>query len=562
MIGEVSPGLLMIVGAALVPFLKGPVRAAWMLALPVIAFAQLLSLPYGDLGQASVAGLHLTTLRIDRLSSIFAYIFLIATFLGVLYNLYHDDRVQHTAGLVYAGSAVGAVLAGDLVTLFLYWEGTAIASVFLIWAVGSERAFHAGMRYLVVQIGSGVLLLSGVMLHAHATGSIAFTHIGLGSTASWLILLAFGIKCAFPLLNGWLADAYPEATPGGTVLLSAFTTKLAVYALARGYAGVELLIPIGLVMAIVPLVQAAAETDLRRALAYTLNNQLGFMVVGVGIGTELALSGTAAQAVSHIVYKSLLFMALGAVLFRTGTAQALQLGGLYRSMPLTAAFGAVGAASIALPFLCGFVSKSLILSAAMKGGYLWSWLILVAAGAGAFLVTGLKVPIAAFLGPDRGRRPEEAPWPMLAAMGLTAVLAVGIGIMPGLLYQLLPFKVSYDVYTLEHVVTQLQLVAFSALAFVLLARWGWLGADRPAVLLDSDWLYRRAGFRLAGAIERGATTLWEGIAGAAVAFAFWVKDLAKTHHGPTGVFGRDWPTGTMAFWTTLLLGAYLILSYI
>ena len=335
MIGEVSPGLILILGALLVPLLKGVVRSAYMLALPALAFAQLVSLPYGDLGQISVLGLPLVTLRIDRLSTIFGYIFLIASFLGVIYTLYHDDWVQNVAGLVYSGSAVGAVFAGDLVTLFLYWEGTAIASVFLIWASRTERSFDAGMRYLIIQIGSGVLLLAGTLIHFHATQSIAFNKLGLVSTGTWLIFLAFGIKCAFPLLHNWLQDSYPEATPGGAVMLSAFTTKLAVYALARGYAGTEILVPIGAAMTAFPIFYAVIENDLRRVLAYSLNNQLGFMVVGIGIGSELALNGTAAHAFCHILYKALLFMSMGAVLLRAGTVKGSELGGLYKSMPWT-----------------------------------------------------------------------------------------------------------------------------------------------------------------------------------------------------------------------------------
>ena len=335
----------------------------------------------------------------------FGYIFLIATLLGVIYALHVDDALQHVAALVYAGSALGAVLAGDLITLFIFWEGTAIASVFLIWASRTERALGAGMRYLLIQIGSGALLLAGVLIHRHATGSITFNHLGLASHAGWLIFVAFGIKCAFPLLHNWLQDAYPEATPTGTVILSVFTTKLAVvYALARGYAGTEILVPIGAVMTAFPIFYAVIANDLRRVLAYSLNNQLGFMVVGIGIGTEIALNGTAAHAFCHIVYKALLFMSMGAVLYRVGTAKATDLGGLYKSMPWTATFCIVGAASIsAFPLFSGFISKSLIITAAMQGDYFWTWLVLLFASAGVFHHSGIKIPYFAFFAHDFGK---------------------------------------------------------------------------------------------------------------------------------------------------------------
>jgi multicomponent Na+:H+ antiporter subunit D len=562
MIGEMSPGLILVLGAVLVPFLKGQARAAWMLALPIIGLMQLLSLPMGDLGQTTLAGVPLTTMRVDGLSWLFGFVFLFAAFIGILYNLYHDDPLQHAAGLVYAGSAIGAVFAGDLVTFFLYWEGTAIASVFLIWASGTERAYRAGMRYLIIQIGSGVILLAGILIHHHATGSLAFTKFGLDAPGAMLILLAIGIKCAFPLLGSWLPDAYPQATPGGTVLLSAFTTKLAIYALARAFPGTDILIPIGLVMAVVPLIYAMMENDLRRTLAYTLNNQLGFMVVAVGIGTEMAISGAAAQAFVHVVYKSLLFMAIGAVLYRTGTAEASALGGLRATMPLTAALCIIGGLSIASPLLGGFVAKSLILSAAMKGGYFWVWLILLGASAGAFVATAIKIPYAAFFAADSGKRPEEAPKPMLAAMSLAALASLIVGLWPSLLYGALPFPMTYDAYTLEHVVTQLQLMAFATLAMVVMVALGLYPFERPGQLLGADWLYRGLGYRLLRWIETAANAAWTSIVGGVTSASGATVAWARSLHGPDGLFGRTWPTGTMALWTTVMLGAYLILAFV
>lgn len=561
MIGEVSPGLILILGAVLVPLLRGRLRAAYMLALPVLAFVHLLNLPYGDLGQINVLGLPLVTLRIDRLSTIFGYIFLIASFLGALYTLYHDDGLQHVAGLVYSGSAVGAVFAGDLVTLFLYWEGTAIASVFLIWANRTERSYSAGMRYLIIQIGSGVLLLAGTLIHYHATQSIAFNKLGLVSTGTWLIFLAFGVKCAFPLLHNWLQDAYPEATPGGTVMLSAFTTKLAVYALARGYAGTDILVPIGAAMTAFPIFYAVIENDLRRVLAYSLNNQLGFMVVGIGIGTELAINGTAAHAFCHILYKALLFMSMGAVLLRAGTVKGSELGGLYKSMPWTAGFCIVGAASIsAFPLFSGFVSKSLIIAAALENGYFWTWLILLFASAGVFHHSGIKIPYFAFFAHDSGKRCAEAPTPMLVAMALTAMLCIGIGVWPAPLYAILPFKVDFIPYTVEHVVTQMQLLMFSALAFTFLMRTGLYPPELRSVNLDTDWFYRKAGQALINGTYGLGARIWQGLVSGIHAGAARFDQRLRRHYTPDGTFGRTWATGTMAFWTTLLLGAFLIIS--
>lgn len=562
MMNDVSPGLVLILGAVLVPLLRGRLRQAYMLALPVLAFWQLLEMPYGEFGQIQFLDMTLVTLRVDRLSAIFGYIFLIAALLGLIYALHVEDTLQHVAALIYAGSAVGAVFAGDLVTLFLFWEGTAIASVFLIWASRTSSSYFAGLRYLIIQIGSGVLLLSGTLLHYHATNSIAFDHMGVGSLASWLIFIAFGIKCAFPLLHNWLQDSYPEATVTGTVMLSAFTTKLAVYALARGFAGTEILVPIGAAMTAFPIFYAVIENDLRRVLAYSLNNQLGFMVVGIGIGTELSLNGTAAHAFCHILYKALLFMSMGAVLFRVGTIKGSELGGLYKSMPWTTGFCIVGAASIsAFPLFSGFISKALIITAAMNEGYFWTWLILLFASAGVFHHSGIKIPYFAFFAHDSGKRCAEAPGNMLAAMGLTAALCVLIGIWPKPLYDLLPYTVDFEPYSTEHVVTQLQLLMFSALAFTALMRTGLYPPELRSINLDTDWFYRRGGYMLAVLVADGAQALWEAIDRSARHVTS--NALIRLHrwHGPEGILARTWPTGLMAFWTTVMLGAYLILAY-
>lgn len=560
---ELSPGLILIVGALFVPLLRGHLRAAYMLALPIVAFALTLTFEHGSHGVVDIFGIQLVTLRVDRLSLIFGYIFLIAALLSVIYQLHVRDTVQHVAGLIYAGSGVGAVFAGDLVTLFLFWEGTAIASVFLIWASRNTSALAAGMRYLIIQVGSGVLLLAGALLHYRATGSIEFGPLDIGTLAGMLIFLSFGIKCAFPMLHNWLQDAYPEATVTGTVMLSAFTTKLAVYALARGYAGTDILVPIGVTMTAFPIFYAVIENDLRRVLAYSLNNQLGFMVVGVGIGTELAVNGAAAHAFCHILYKALLFMSMGAVLLRTGTVKGSELGGLYRTMPWTTAFCIVGAASIsAFPLFSGFISKSLIISAAMKEGYFWTWMVLLFASAGVFHHSGIKIPFFAFFAHDSGMRPKEAPLNMLIAMGISAALCIGIGVFPEPLYAILPYAVDYSPYTVEHVVTQLQLLIFSALAFTVLMRTGLYPPELKSTNLDTDWAYRRGLDRLVRSAYGAADRAWRVATGIithnAVAF---VRRLYR-HHGPEGILARSWPTGSMAFWATVLLGAYLLVYYL
>lgn len=560
---DLSPGLILILGAALVPLFRGHVRSAYMLLLPLLAFALTLTLPYGNHGELELFGLTLTTVRVDGFSLIFSYVFIIAAFLGIVYALHLDDTLQQIAALIYTGSAIAAVFAGDLVTLFVFWEGTTVGSVILVFAARNERSYRAGMRYLIVQIGSGAILLAGAALHYIDTGSITFDYIGIETLGGVLIFIAFGIKCAFPLLHNWLQDSYPEATVTGAVFLSAFTTKLAVYALARGYPGTEILVPIGAAMTAFPIFYAVIENDLRRVLAYSLNNQLGFMVVGIGIGTELSLSGTAAHAFCHVIYKGLLFMSMGAVLFRTGTIKGSELGGLYKTMPWTTVFCIVGAASIsAFPLFSGFVSKALIITAAMKEGYFVTWLVLLFASAGVFHHSGIKIPYFAFFAHDSGMRPPEAPNNMLIAMGLSAFLCIGIGVYPAALYYILPFDVGYIAYTSEHVVTQLQLLMFSALAFAVLMRTGVYPPELRSTNLDFDWFYRRLLRNIVEAMIAFSERIRVQLASIGYRqFSRFLRSVYR-HHGPTGVLARSWPTGSMAFWATFLLAAYLLVYYL
>jgi multicomponent Na+:H+ antiporter subunit D len=562
MMGNLHPALVLILGAILVPFLRGQIRSVYLLALPVVSFLHLLGLPIGSYGQVGLFDYTLTTIRIDKLSLVWGYIFHIAAFLTVIYALHVKDALQHASGLVYVGAAIGAVFSGDLITLFVFWELTAIASVFLIWARGTERSYASGMRYLIIQVGSGVILLAGVLLHLQQTGSIAFDHLGLNSIGTFLIFIAFGIKCAFPFLHNWLQDAYPEATVTGTVFLSAFTTKLAVYTLARGYAGTEILVYIGAAMTVFPIFYAVIENDLRRVLAYSLNNQLGFMVVGVGVGTELAINGAASHAFAHILYKGLLFMSMGAVLFRAGTVKASELGGLYKSMPLTTFFCLIGAASIsAFPLFSGFVTKSMTLTATAEGHYTIPWFILLFASAGVLHHSGIKIPLYGFFGHDSGMRCKEAPPNMLIAMGLTALLCVGIGVYPEPLYDILPYPVDFVPYTVSHVVTVLQLLVFALLSFAILARRHLEAPEIPSVNVDTDWVYRKLLPASVRTFVRVGAPIRDAFIGGAKSAVTDLIDRVKVHHGPSGVFARTWMTGRTVMLVVFFLLGYLLLYF-
>ena len=561
---SILPTAFIFIAAALVLGLlpRGHVRGVILLITPILAAWQIWNLPVGIFLQVEFVGQTLDMMRVDKLSRIFGLIFCLAAFLGNLYAWHVRDFIQQIAALLYAGAAIGAVFAGDLITLFFYWEGTALASVFLIWARRTEGSYHTGMRYLLIQITSGVILLAGTALLYRETGSITFELMTLGSLGTWLIFLSFGMKCAFPLLHNWLQDSYPAATITGTVILSAFTTKLAVYALARGFAGTELLIYIGAAMTLFPIFFAEIENDLRRVLAYSLNNQLGFMVVGIGVGTEMAINGTASHAFAHILYKALLFMSVGAVMLRTGTSKASELGGLCRTMPRTAIFCLIGAASIsAFPLFSGFVTKSLIMDETANQHYPIIWAILVFASAGVLSHSGIKIPYFTFFGHDSGLRPKEAPIHMQIAMGFTAFLCIFIGVYPEPLYALLPYEVIYRPYTMSHVVGQLQLLCFALLAFVVLMRTGIHPPEIRAVNLDVDWIYRRLIPTLYNIIYAGVAKVFQLLETLVnTMIQLLVKELYKLHGPETGV-SRMRGVGAMVIWVAILLGIALILSY-
>ncbi len=560
---ELPPFLIFYGAAIMVALLPHRLGQVILLATPLTGGLVLLGMTADADLQWSIMNLVLEPLRVDRLSLLFGYLFHIAAFLGIVFSLHLRDRLQAITSLLYAGSALGAVFAGDLLTLFFFWEMLALTSAFLIFARKTERARRAGIRYLIIQVVSGVLLLAGALMLYRQNNSLAFNHIGLETFGGSLIFLAFGIKCAFPLLHNWLTDAYPEATVTGTVFLSAFTTKVAVYALARGFAGTEALVYIGAVMTCFPIFYAVIENDLRRVLAYSMINQIGFMVVGIGLGTVLALNGAIAHAFNDVIFKGLLMMSMGAVLYRTGRMNGSDLGGLYKSMPITTTLCIVGAASIsAFPLFSGFVSKSMVMVAVLDEGHPVVWLALLFASAGVFHHAGIKIPFFAFFAHDSGIRTTEPPLNMLIAMGIAAILCVFIGSYPWLLYSLLPFEVNYVPFDRSHVLAQFQLLVFSAAAFTWLKISGIYPPELHSTNIDAEWFYRRlaprAARRVGWLVSRTGDAATRALRGGNKAL---MRSVFR-HYGPEGTLARTWPTGSMVLWVAVLLAASLVLYYL
>ena len=548
------PFVLFFLGALALPLVPRAARGWLFLVPPVAALALLAGFSEGTAVTVPFLSWELVPLRVDRLSLLFGWIFSLATLVGGIYALHLKDTGQQVSALLYAGSALGVVFAGDLFTLFVFWEVMAVTSAYLVWARRTPVSLAAGNRYIYVHLLGGSLLLGGILLQLGETGSLAFDAFTAGTPASWLILVGFALNAAIPPLHAWLADAYPEATVTGAIFMSAFTTKTAVYTLARGFPGWDLLIYAGVVMALWGVVYAVLADDIRRLLAYSIVSQVGYMVAGIGIGTEMALNGATAHAFTHILYKGLLLMGAGVVIHTTGKSRLSELGGLWRYMPVVVVLYMVGALSISgFPLLSGFVSKSITVDAAEYAGHLNVVLFLHLASIGTFLHTGLKLPYFTWWGPEKSYEPRPVPWNMVAAMAIVAALNTLIGLWPAPLYNLLPFALDYAPYDYGHVKKAAQLLAFTFLAFWLFRHK--LGGE-ARIALDTDWAYRRparishqigprAVAAAFGAVERAAM----GVVGAVV----------RLGRDPVGALRRDqrgsWPGPTASTSLRVSLGA-------
>jgi multicomponent Na+:H+ antiporter subunit D len=496
---NLPPAFIYIIGALLIPLIRIRIlKQALVLLVPTIAFLNLINMPHGTYWTYQFLDYELILGRVDKLSMVFAYVFVIMSFIGMVYALHIKEYGQHVAALLYVGCTLGVVFAGDMFTLFVFWEIMAISSVFLVFYRKTKRSLEAGFRYILVHLFGGCVLLCGIVIHAVTTGSLAFELFDFGTLAAKFILVGFLLNAAVPPLHAWLADAYPEATITGAVFMTAFTTKSAVYVLLRGFPGTELLVWLGAIMALYGVVYAVLENDIRRLLAYHIISQVGYMVCGVGLGSEMAINGASAHAFCHILYKAVLFMGMGAVVYVTGRSKMTDLQGrdLYKKMPITLALYMVGAFSIsAVPLFNGFVSKTMVVAAAGMLHRPSIELMLHLASIGTFLHTGLKLPWGVWFGVKKGDEDviedvKEPPFNMLLAMGIAAGLCTLTGVYPKILYDLLPYPVDFHPYTVSSVVAMMQMLVLTLAAF-------WLYIDKlggePTVSLDTDWPYRMFG---------------------------------------------------------------------
>ena len=563
-----SPALILLVAAVAIGPARGQLRTALVLLAPLLTLWAVWQVPDGVQGTVGFLSYQIEPVEGSPLRRLFATVFALMAFVGGLYAFRLARWYELAAAYAYAAGAIGVSFAGDLISLFLYWELMALFSTVVVWCGGTPAARAAGIRYAIMHLLGGVVLKVGIEGVVIGTGSIQIRPMLAQDFNSWMILCGILVNAAAPPLSAWLADAYPESSPTGSVFLSAFTTKTAVLALILLFPGEPVLVGVGLFMVMYGIIYALLENDIRRILAYSIVNQVGFMVCAVGIGTELALNGATAHAFAHILYKALLFMSAGVVIYRTGKTRYTELGGLYQTMPLTTLCCIIGALSISsFPLTSGFTTKSMISQAAANEGLVWVYMLLTAASAGVFLHAGIKFPWFVFFQRDSGLRPKDAPWNMALAMLIFAALCLLIGVFPQYLYALLPYPVDYLAYTPGKVVFYLQLLLFSGLAFFLLLP---LMKRTETISLDVDWVWRRAipalvGWLVlcAGPARNGASRLI--LACRALFAKFAIRYLGQPHTADSderGVFARSWPIGTTALWIAILLSAYVLAYYI
>ncbi len=490
--GVMHPALLFLIGAGLAAVLRGRLRQVALVGIPLIAFVSVHTMVPGTYGAVEYLGFRLVPAHVDKLAIVFLHVFTLMALIGAIYGLHVEDTGQHVSAFLYVAGSMGVTLAGDYLTLFIFWELMAFASAFLVFLRRQPRAVRAGFRYLLVHTVGGLVLMAGIFLRWMKTGDLAFGPIppDAADLAAYLILIGFALNAAVPPIHAWLPDAYPEATVMGAVFMCAFTTKTAVYVLARAFPGYEVLAVLGAIMTIYGVLYAIIENDGRRILAYHIVSQVGYMVCGIGIGTALAVNGAVAHAYAHILYKGLLFMGVGAVLEMAGTAKLSDLGGLYKRMPLAMLGTVIGGISISgFPLTSGFISKSMVIAGAGDAHRLVLMLMLLLASVGTFLSVGIKLPYYIWFGKDSGVECKDPPANMVVAMGIAAFFCFFLGIYPDYLYRMLPFPVEYHPYTAYHLSETVQILGFTALAFYLLRK---KLTPEPKLNLDLDWFYRRA----------------------------------------------------------------------
>jgi len=460
------PAFIFIIGGLLTPLFKDIARKIYLVLVSLAGLIVVFSIKAGTVITINFLDFQLILLKADKLSLFVAYIFVIIGLFAVIYSLHIKESIFQLLGFCYLGSALGLVFAGDFLTLYIFWELVAVSSTGLILLNKDPEARNAGFRYIIMHLIGGLFLLGGIWLHYLNTGSLEIVRLAAGLPL-YLVIVGAGINSGFMFLHTWLPDSYPKAPYYSSIFMSVFTTKTAVYLLARVAPGWSYIAYIGAAMAIFGVTMALMQNNTRKLLSYHIISQVGYMVAAIGIGTAVGINGAMYHLFNNILYKTALFMASGAVIYTLGKENLHEMGGLAKKMPFTTASVIIASLSITgIPFFNGFISKGLIFDAAHSNDYLY--LMLELAAVGTFL-SFLKFSYYGFLrpNPELEKKAVEAPWNMTVPMIGLAVLCFITGIFPGLVTRILPFANDVEFFTFDHFFGVSQLFIVITAVFVI-----------------------------------------------------------------------------------------------
>ena len=560
-----TPPYVLIAFAALA-VLALPRRAGHAVAALATAFTFVQAVLLGDGG----TGAHLATqflgfdvvfFNVDQFSLLMGVVVGFLATAAVLYAYGSEAPTWVTAfALTYVATTVGTIYAGDWLTLIFFWELMAVTSTLLVWQHGGE-AVRAGYRYALFHGTGGTILLAAVVVHgASMLGSVPAAEIflfsattGIHPAATVFAAIGIGINCGFIFLHSWLPDTYPRPHVAASVFLSVFTTKTAAYVMYRAFPeGGMWLAYLGGFMAVYGAFFALLQYNPRRLLSYHIQAQLGYMLAGFGLATyvgEFAVVGGFAHLFNNVLYKSLLFMAVGVVVYRTGVEDIRDMGGLWRVMPITFLVYLVGAASItAVPGFNGFISKGMVIDSAhelhnfellLGEGLLW-WLLILG-GVGTFM-SFIKLGYYIFFHGSASLSPRDATPFQTAGMVLAGGACVFFGVYYTQLIELMPFTdvilsedVYFNPYSTKHLTESGALLVSGFVGFFALKRpLGWLAHRMP----DADSATYPAVFYLARGAVWGVTELWGAVDRAvmgAVAAVEWTAMHPREALGRAGV---------------------------
>ncbi len=390
-------------------------------------------------------------LHVDALSVLFAFMGACIGGLVLLYSIgymAHDKAATrfYATMLVFIGGFITLVYSANLFIFYLCWEVVGLCSFTLVgfWYTNREAVDGARKVLLMTHI-AGYGLLAGILVLYHRAGSALWTDPAVAHSFTSgifvLMLIALVAKSVQVPLHTWIPEAMAAPTPVSALLHAACYVKAGVYLAARMHsfgawppAWGESLMWVGTVTMAVGVMYAMVQTDLKRMLAFSTVSQIGYMMMGLGIGTPLAITAALLHCLNHGFFKGGLFLTAGSVQHASGTRDMNQLGGLAAKMPHTTLSWLIGVGSMmGIPLMSGFASKWMLYAAALQAGWAVPAMVAWAASLGTVFL-GAKATSAVFLGPatEQTKDAHESPPSMLWGMGLLAAGSIVLGVAPQL----------------------------------------------------------------------------------------------------------------------------------